>query len=77
MRWEPRMLIQMNAHRGKRTALDYEESSSYIFKLVVTLATNPAWIGLDREECRSLLDGPAAWSAVGLHYQSLRRVLAR
>lgn len=30
--------------RGKRTALDYEESASYIYQLVVKLATNPACI---------------------------------
>src|SRR5579862_6971075 len=36
-------MVEVNApHQGKRIALDYEESASYIFKLVVKLATNPA-----------------------------------
>src|SRR5579863_5808272 len=35
------LMLEMNTpHRQERTALDYRESSSYIFKL----ATNPAWI---------------------------------
>ena len=37
--------VEMNTpNEGKQTALDYEESASYIFKPAVKLATNPAWI---------------------------------
>jgi hypothetical protein len=40
-----RFTEEMNApHEETRIALDYEESASYIFKLVVKLATNPAWM---------------------------------
>jgi len=38
-----RFTVEMNAPHGEtRIALDYEKSASYIFKLVVKLATNPA-----------------------------------
>ena len=45
-RTEPVIVMQaMNtSHRGRPAALDYEERASYIFELVVKLATNPACI---------------------------------
>jgi hypothetical protein len=48
-------IVKMTAsERESWTALDYEKSASSTLKLVVKLATNPAWI---RTQGRSLFDG--------------------